>query len=108
VQDIQEEVFTSKDVKIIAKEVDSSDKFTRASALDACCEIYRQIGEKFWKIVEKTINQKVRDLLQSKISTLPKTAPKPKAAKPPKAPKIIKAKTTMQDSIKSTSNQAPK
>ena len=34
-QDIQEEIFVSKDVKIIVKEVDSTDKYTRISALEA-------------------------------------------------------------------------
>lgn len=107
-QDIQEEIFVSKDVKIIVKEVDSTDKYTRISALEAWGEIYKLIGEKFWKMVDKAINQKVRDLLQSKFTNLPKTAPKLKVAKPPKVPKIVKTKNVMQESIKSASSQAPK
>ena len=53
IQNIQDEIFTSKDVKVIAKEVDSSDKFARASALDTWGEIYRLVGDRFWKMVDK-------------------------------------------------------
>lgn len=35
IDELQEELFTSKDVKAIVKEVDSHDKFTRSNAIDA-------------------------------------------------------------------------
>jgi hypothetical protein len=35
IEEMQQEVCTSKDLKAIIKEVDSHDKFTRSSALDA-------------------------------------------------------------------------
>jgi len=74
IDDIKEELFTSKDVKIIVNEVDSHDKFTRANALECCVSIYKLIGDNLWKMAGKNINQKVKDLINSKISNVP--APK--------------------------------
>ena len=64
----------------------------------------------FGRWLINNINQKVKDLLQSKFSTLPKTAQKPvaKIDKPPKPPRPAKATNAMQESIKSASSQASK
>ena len=71
--EIQEELYSPKDVKFIIKEVDSHDKNTRSNALEAWVSIYKLIGDSFWKLAGKNTNQKVKDLITSKFSTIPKS-----------------------------------
>jgi hypothetical protein len=48
------------------------------------------VGDKFWSIAGKEHNQKVKDLIQSRISNIPMGSMLKK--KPPKAPKLEPAK----------------
>ena len=49
-------------------------------------EVYKLVGEKFWTMAGKNVNQKVQDLIKAKIATLPKVQVR-KEKMPAKLPK---------------------
>ena len=89
---------------MIIKEIDSHDKFTRNSALDAWVQIYMLIGNKFWTMSGKSLNQKVKDLLDSKFAHVPKPKKQEKPTKEPEESKIksIRGKKSDKKLVKPT------
>lgn len=106
IEEMQQELFDSKDIKAIIKEVDSKDKFTRSSALDAWIAIYKMVGDEFWNIAGKGVNQKVKDLIQSKISNIPQNTKLVK--KPPKVPKVESTKEETKSNLVRPSSKGKK
>jgi len=58
-----------KDIKSIAKILESNDNSLKSSALNLLIEVYKQLKDNFWSIVSD-ISDKTKDLLESKMSLI--------------------------------------
>ena len=64
------EFLSDKETKVIIKLVENNDKALRNNTLNACAEIYRSTGESFWKMADKLLSAKEKDMLKMRFKSV--------------------------------------